>query len=156
MKRINFKYYGEIRGKGRPRFRNCGKFVQTYTDAATRDYEMSLKEAYLSSVKDQQTDLVTFFDGEPLKLTLKIYQAVPKSTSQKKTREMLGALIRPTKKPDVDNILKSVCDSLNKVCWKDDTQIVVLEASKYYDEKNWMDITIETIPPQGEDELVLL
>ena len=152
-KKISFIYYGEIRGKGRPRFRNCGRFIQTYTDAETRNYEMSIKEAYLSSVKDRDVKEVTFFNDEPLKLTLKIYQAIPKSTSKKKAREMMAHQIYPTKKPDVDNILKSVCDSLNLVCWQDDTQIIKLESSKFYDEKNWMEITIEEVIP---DRLELL
>ena len=152
-KKISFIYYGEIRGKGRPRFHNVCGWMKPYTDAETRNYEASLKEAYLSSVKDRPIEEVTFFNGEPLKLTLKIYQAIPKSTSKKKAREMMAHAIYPTKKPDVDNILKSVCDSLNLVCWKDDTQIIKLESSKFYDEKNWMEITIEEVIP---DSLTLL
>ena len=43
------------------------------------------------------------------------YYEIPKSTSKKKRREMLEHRIRPTKKPDWDNIGKIVCDSLNLV-----------------------------------------
>lgn len=134
---IEFIYYGEIKGKGRPRFRSCGKFVQTYTDKSTKDYEMSIKESYINAKQE------TFFNEEPLEAEIEIYQAVPKSTSKKKTQEMLDGLIRPTKKPDVDNILKSVFDSLNKVAYGDDTQIVSVKAVKHYAINNYMVVRIK-------------
>lgn len=136
---IKFTYYGEIKGKGRPRFRSMGKFVSTYTPKETKDYEMSIKEAYLNE------STCTYFNNEQLILTLNIYQAVPKATSKKKTQEMLEHKIRPTKKPDIDNILKSVCDSLNKVAYTDDTQIIEIVAKKYYAERNYMEIEIKTL-----------
>ena len=134
---IEFIYYGEIKGKGRPRFRRRGKFVRTYTDESTQDYEMSIKEAYINAKQE------TFFNKEPLEAEIEIYQAVPKSTSKKKAQEMLDGLIRPTKKPDVDNILKSVFDSLNKVAYGDDTQIVSVKAVKYYAVNNYMVVRIK-------------
>ena len=134
---IEFIYYGEIKGKGRPRFRRCGKFVRTYTDESTQDYEMSIKEAYINAKQE------TFFNNEPLEAEIEIYQAVPKSTSKKKTQEMLNGLIRPTKKPDVDNVLKSVFDSLNKVAYCDDTQIVSVKAVKHYAINNYMVVRIK-------------
>lgn len=139
---IEFTYYGEIRGKGRPRFRSCGKFVQAYTDKNTKDYEMSLKEAYLNAKQE------TYFGDTPLEMELEIYQAVPKSTSKKKTEEMLKGSIRPTKKPDVDNILKSVCDSLNSVAYTDDTQIISIKAVKHYAINNYMVVKIKDVKPE--------
>ena len=136
---IKFTYYGEIKGKGRPRFRSMGKFVSTYTPKETKDYEMSIKEAYLNE------STCTYFNNEQLVLTLNIYQAVPKATSKKKAQEMLEHKIRPTKKPDIDNILKSICDSLNKVAYTDDTQIIEIVAKKYYAERNYMEIEIKSL-----------
>ena len=138
---IEFTYYGEIRGKGRPRFRKVGNFVSTYTPNETRDYEMSIKESFISQCGTSET----YFNGEPLRMTLEIYQAVPKSVSKKKTQEMLEGKIYPTKKPDIDNILKSVCDSLNKVAYQDDTQIVEMSQIKRYAEKNYMKVKIEKL-----------
>ena len=40
--------------------------------------------------------------------------------------------ISPTKKPDIDNIVKVVLDAMNKFAFKDDTQIVKLEVEKLY------------------------
>jgi Holliday junction resolvase RusA-like endonuclease len=131
---IEFTYYGEIRGKGRPRFRKIGNFVSTYTPTETRDYEMSIKESFLVECADSER----FFNGEQLAMELQIYQAIPKSVSKKKAQEMLDDKVKPTKKPDIDNILKSVCDSLNKVAYTDDTQIVEMRIQKHYAENSYM------------------
>jgi Holliday junction resolvase RusA-like endonuclease len=131
---IEFTYYGEIRGKGRPRFRKIGNFVSTYTPTETRDYEMSIKESFLVECADSER----YFNGEQLAMELQIYQAIPKSVSKKKAQEMLEDKVKPTKKPDIDNILKSVCDSLNKVAYTDDTQIVEMRIQKHYAENSYM------------------
>ena len=36
---------------------------------------------------------------------------------------------------DIDNLTKTVFDALNKVAWKDDSQIIYLNATKYRDNK---------------------
>lgn len=99
---------------------------------------MSIKESFISQCGVEET----YFNGEPLRMELEIYQAIPKSTSKKKAQEMLEGKIYPTKKPDIDNILKSVCDSLNKVAYQDDTQIVEMSQIKRYAEKNYMKVRI--------------
>lgn len=134
MRMIEFTYYGEIRGKGRPRFRKIGNFVSTYTPTETRDYEMSIKESFLVECADSER----YFNGEQLAMELQIYQAIPKSVSKKKAQEMLEDKVKPTKKPDIDNILKSVCDALNKVAYTDDTQIVEMKIQKHYAENSYM------------------
>ena len=45
---------------------------------------------------------------------------------------MLNNEIFPTVKPDTDNIAKSILDSLNKIAYLDDKQVVKLEVEKYY------------------------
>ena len=137
---ISFTYYGEIRGKGRPRFRNCGKFIQTYTDRDTQDYEMSIKEAYLQAKQDSYMNPDT-----PLRMKLRVYQQIPKSVSKKKHNEMQVGLIKPTKKPDIDNILKSVLDSLNQVAFYDDTQFVCVSVEKWYDEIPRLEVEIREV-----------
>lgn len=39
------------------------------------------------------------------------------------------------KKPDLDNIIKSVFDGLNGVAWTDDALVCVIEAGKNYTDK---------------------
>lgn len=131
---LEFTYFGEIRGKGRPKFRRIQNFVSTYTPAVTRDYEASIKESFLAECKDKKM----FFEGEQLVLELRIYKSIPKAFSKKKRLEALEGKIRPTKKPDIDNILKSVFDALNKVAYLDDTQIVKINVEKFYADRDYM------------------
>ena len=44
---------GEPRGKGRPRFRRAGAFVQTYTDDKTANYENLVKHEGALVMGDQ-------------------------------------------------------------------------------------------------------
>ena len=47
---------------------------------------------------------------------------------------MARFVLRPTKKPDADNVVKIICDSLNKIAYYDDAQIVDVYFHKYYSE----------------------
>ena len=42
--------------------------------------------------------------------------------------------MRPTVKPDCDNLAKSILDSLNGLAYQDDKQVVELSIKKYYAE----------------------
>lgn len=70
----------------------------------------------------------------PLEVHIIAYYEIPKSTSKKKKQEMLEDKIRPTIKPDTDNIAKSILDSLNGIAYKDDKQVVDLRVRKQYAE----------------------
>lgn len=45
---------------------------------------------------------------------------------------MIDRIIRPTKRPDISNILKSAEDALNSLAYHDDKQIVTAICHKYY------------------------
>ncbi|WP_334299865.1 RusA family crossover junction endodeoxyribonuclease [Anaerobutyricum hallii] len=53
--------------------------------------------------------------------------------------------MRPTKKPDLDNVIKSILDALNKVAYHDDTQIVSLSMEKFYSDSPRVEVTINSI-----------
>ena len=77
-------------------------------------------------------------------LTIKIWAGllIPKSTSKKKEGMMKMGIIKPTKSPDVDNILKTVMDALEKLAYKNDSQIVRVVMDKDYSERPRLEITI--------------
>lgn len=56
---------------------------------------------------------------------------------------MLNNTISPTKKPDIDNIVKIVLDAMNELAFKDDTQITKLEVEKIYGIEEKLQIKIE-------------
>lgn len=133
---IRFDVLGEVKGKGRPRFARVGNYVQTYTDKVTVSYEEHIRQSFIASGK------VPFPEDTPLSVYIRAYVSIPKSASKKKRNLMLAGKIRPTKKPDPDNIAKSVLDALNKVAYKDDTQVIHLSVSKWYADMPKLEIEI--------------
>ena len=53
--------------------------------------------------------------------------------------------IRPVKKPDADNIIKVVADSLNKVAYRDDADIVRVALEKFYSWQPRIEVEIKTL-----------
>ena len=68
----------------------------------------------------------------PVVVGLTIRCQVPASWSQTKRRQALAGEIRPTTKPDIDNVLKAVLDGCNGVLWRDDVQVVTVYIFKAY------------------------
>lgn len=112
---------GEPVAKARPR---VGKFG-TYTPEKTKNYETLVKELYFTRLGQ------TMLEGE-LTVEIKAYFGISKSASKKARDEMERGLRRPIKRPDIDNIIKSVTDALNGVAYADDSQIIEVKASKHY------------------------
>ena len=65
-------------------------------------------------------------------MTITACFGIPKSASKKARAAMIEGLISPTKKPDMDNVVKIVLDALNGFAWHDDAQVVDLSVSKIY------------------------
>lgn len=133
-KSIKLLIPGEPVAKGRPRVTKWG----TYTPEKTKNYETLVKELYF--MKHGQTLL----EGE-LSIEVKAYFKIPKSTSKKKRKSMIDKCIRPTKKPDIDNILKIIGDALNDIAYKDDKQIVKASIEKYYSEEPRVELEIKEV-----------
>lgn len=68
----------------------------------------------------------------PLRLTVSAWFAIPESYSKKRLQELQYNNYAHTTKPDLDNIVKLVKDSLNGVFWLDDKQIYAVMATKSY------------------------
>lgn len=82
---------------------------------------------------------------EELRANIIAYYPIAKNTSKKKRQQMLAGLIRPTKKPDLDNVIKSILDALNKVAYHDDTQIVSLSMEKFYSGSPRVEVSISNL-----------
>lgn len=57
---------------------------------------------------------------------------VPRSWSKRKQADALTGRLRPTGKPDWDNIAKLYTDAAKGLLWHDDSQVVVATVSKRY------------------------
>ena len=118
--------YGEPQGKGRPRFSTVCGHAKTRTPEQTVIYENLVKTEY------RNQSGVRFPDDAMLDVRVMAYYTIPKSISKKKRQAMLDHKVRPTKKPDFDNIGKVICDSLNGIAYRDDAQIVDAQVRKFY------------------------
>ncbi len=145
MRKIKFSVPGQPFGKQRPKFSRTGVYVKTYTPDKTVSYENLVKLMYQQAAKGKM-----FSEEEALDVRIIAYYEIPKSISKKKRKAMLEHRLRPTKKPDWDNIGKIVCDSLNKVAYHDDSAVVDAQVRKFYSENPRVDVTIRGV---GSDEI---
>lgn len=135
--KVDFVIQGKVQAKQRPRFkRYSGK---TYTPNETIAYENWVKTCYLEKYKDKE------LMEKPLRVTIKAYFEIPKSTSKKRKQQMMDNEILPMVKPDTDNIAKGVLDSLNGIAYKDDKQVVELIVNKFYSNTPYVSVMIEEI-----------
>ena len=133
---VHFTVPGEPRAKARPRFSR--KTGHTYTPDKTVEYEELIRLRYL-----QATDKV-FPDDAEINAVITAYFSIPKSASKKKKQAMLEDKIRPTKKPDVDNIMKIILDSLQvgNTAFRDDAQVVWCVCEKFYDDVPRVEVSL--------------
>jgi Holliday junction resolvase RusA-like endonuclease len=83
----------------------------------------------------------------PVVVCIYIMFPIPASYSKKRTQDCLDNLERPTKKPDIDNIAKSITDAMNGIAYKDDSQIVSMHLTKVYAQTAGVHINIsEELP----------
>lgn len=124
--------------KGRPRFYNQGGFTRTYTPAKTVEYERRVKAEFMRAM-----------DGAPItgpvSCRLKFSMPIPKSWTKRKRAKAAMGLIRPTSRPDIDNLQKSVIDAMNNVVLVDDSQITDLIVTKRFSDEPCVEVTVSEI-----------
>ena len=134
---INFTIKGKPQGKARPRFRKIGNYVSTYNTKQTKDYEELVKISVTEQCKDKLDKEYTGL----VKMHIKAYFKPNKSVSKKQYNLLIGTKF--LKKPDSDNIAKIICDSLNGLAYKDDSQVALLNIEKYYGEEEKVEVQLE-------------
>lgn len=111
-------YFGGVvvnmraKSKGRPRFSKHG---HAYTDKATRDYELKVRE-YAEVSFDEPTDKALF-------AVANLYEAVPKSWPKWKYEQAIHGLMFP-QRGDADNKMKALLDGCNGIAYLDDKQLM--------------------------------
>ena len=126
-----FELEGKPGHKGRHRsrivFPKVGKpFVHIYPDPETEAYEKVLAEVAALYMRGKQPT------ERPVTLLVHVFLRIPESWSRRDKQDALDGVILPTSRPDGDNYLKAVQDSLNGVAYKDDSQIVDARVIKRY------------------------
>ena len=124
---------GQCVPKQRPQFsRKTGK---AYTPQKTLDYEGLVATVARKKIRKPLTG--------GIKLTIYIFEETPKSWTKKKKQEALDGKVFSIR--DLDNMVKSICDGMNKVAYNDDKQVVSLMAEKKYSDKSEVVVIVEEI-----------
>ena len=133
--KYEFEVPGQIKGKGRPRVNSYTGMV--YTPTTTKDYEYLVEQYFLHKYPKFKP-----LEGR-VTVNITAMFGIPKSTKKQDVEKMLENSISPTKKPDIDNIVKIILDAMNKFAFKDDTQITKMSVEKKYGTEEKVTITIE-------------
>ena len=133
--KVKFTVPGEPKGKARPRVTKSG---HAFTPKETAMYENLVRLEY-----QRQCRGAMFGEGPMLDARITAYYAIPKSAGKSKRQAMIDHRIRPTKKPDCDNCIKIILDSLNGIAYHDDVQIVDCQVRKFYAEQPRVVVTIQ-------------
>lgn len=108
MNSIQFTVLGEPYGKGRPRFNR-------FTGTAHTPEKTESMEALVGYEYRRQCGTFRFPDTAMLDMRILAYYSVPKGDSKATRAAKLEGFIRPTKKPDMDNVVKLVADGYRSV-----------------------------------------
>lgn len=135
-----FTVEGKPQGKARARTfynKQIGK-MQSITPEQTKSYEDLIRWSYISQGGK-------FYGEKALCIEIVAFYSIPKAFSKVKRNKAISGDIRPTTKPDGDNIIKVVLDALNGVAYTDDKAVVSVCCSKYYSTSPRVQVKIEKI-----------
>jgi Holliday junction resolvase RusA-like endonuclease len=134
--KIKFTVGGDPKAQARPRFFKVGKRVGTY------DPDHKNKKDFASIAIENAPEIPLM---GAIELIVVFYIKRPKShfrTGKYKNLLKENAPDYHTKRPDIDNYIKFVMDSLNGLFWGDDSQVAFIHASKMYSREPRTEITI--------------
>jgi Holliday junction resolvase RusA-like endonuclease len=121
-------------GQARARFARVGSFVKTYDPKQSKDYKSDIRYQVMYTNH-------TLMEG-PLTLILEFYMPRPKSHFNKKGLKQLAPSWHQVK-PDLDNLVKAVKDSVRGLLYNDDSQVCNLLAQKKYGDFTGIKITLK-------------
>lgn len=141
---IKFFVPGEPVGKSRPRFTTVNGHVKAYTPRSTKECESAFRKACeaVCGVSEPKKG--------PVRVEVTAVFQIPKSFSKAKREMALACKLRPTKKPDIDNIVKLAMDAINGKAYTDDANVVSVIAVKRFimaeNEAPGTYVTVEEVP----------
>lgn len=137
---ITFIVEGKPQGKARARTfydKRVGK-MRSVTPEQTKSYEDLIRWSYKAAGGQ-------YMGEKTLQVDIQAFYPIPQSFSKAKRNDAIFERIRPTTKPDCDNVIKAVLDALNGVAYYDDKQVVCVSCNKYYGKTGYLKITLSEI-----------
>lgn len=134
---IRFRVYGIPQTKGSIKaFMRPGMRYPVVTNDNVKNKAWAQAVTAVAQMAKAQYADSTPLDGA-LMLCLSFYLPRPKSIPRR--------IHYPTKRPDLDKMVRSVKDALTGVLYRDDSQIVQLTASKAYASDPGVEVSLEVI-----------
>lgn len=112
--------------KARTRGTNIHGYTHYYTPAKSRKYEDRI-----TGIAKREMNGRPPLEGA-VTVRLMLSMPVPASWSKRKRLAAIQGHVLPWKRPDIDNLIKSIFDAFNKVVFIDDAQITDLTVTKRY------------------------
>jgi Holliday junction resolvase RusA-like endonuclease len=137
MNKIEFTVPGQPVGKGRARIGRAGKHARMFTPEKTVSYE-----SLVAMFAHQAMNGAALFECA-VAVVMEVELSIPVSWSNKKKQQAVSGEIKPTTKPDADNVIKAVFDALNGVVWRDDSQVTGLLMAKSYSEAPCVNVLVQ-------------
>lgn len=138
-KEYSFRILGKVKAKQSVKF---GRNGIKYTPSDMVDYANWVKQCF---IKDYPEHNPAELEGCFLVIQIYAYFKMPKGFSKKKRELAEKRFIRPTVKPDWDNISKNICDALNGIAYPDDKNIVDGGVHKYYSDYEYVNVDITAV-----------
>ena len=136
-KRIRLSIPLEPVPKGRPRVAFTNGKVRTYTPERTLQAEYDLR-LFLMKHRDKM-----FEAHVPVKMSVTFYRTKPKWCPKGMTKAEWSTSTMPERKPDTDNYIKWLLDSMNGILVDDDAQITTLTARKRWSDSGRIEIDLQ-------------
>lgn len=136
----------EPKPKERPRAAIIGGHARIFTPKTTEAYEKEIRKAWVRANGDKPEE-------GPLRARIYFGLPIPRSATKTNKLQMLARKVFPTKRPDLDNLVKAVLDGLNGVAYSDDCQIVTMLSKKNYAEAPYVKVILSNEKPkEGEED----
>lgn len=136
---VSFAVAGKPQGKGRPRFAVRGGHARAYTPEATREYEARAAGAARVAMAGEDPF------GGAVEVELAVYLPVPSRFNKAQREAALAGVIRPTCKPDADNVAKAVLDAAQGIAFEDDAQVSDLIVRRRFSAVPGVDVRITAV-----------
>ena len=132
MTKIKTTIYVIPTAKGRPRSTIVHGHVKTYTPAKTRRAESDIMAMIRLQLRETK---VFYYANIPLRIEATFYRERPKTLAKRATM--------PVQRPDLDNYMKLLTDSLEKYIYKNDSQICTALIKKRFGDPPRIELLIE-------------
>lgn len=121
-------YARERKGRGKHFYNPKNEEMQKLKVFCAKATPKEKRKLLLELFKDKESEF-------SVELELKFFLPIPKNDSKTIKENKISGKIRPTIRPDLDNYVKFVMDSMHDVLYDDDKRVVKVTSEKIFSEE---------------------